>query len=140
MDIKELENTGMIKKLPVDPKKVNDSLELAKRDLKVARGMLDENCDWAFTITYNSMLQSIRSLMFSKGYRPSSDAGHVAAVRFAKLFMKEDDVILFDRMRRKRHIAVYDTAGVISRTEAENALTRAEKFILEIEMLINKEM
>ena len=35
MDIKEFENTGMIKKLPVDPKKVNASLELAKRDLKV---------------------------------------------------------------------------------------------------------
>lgn len=138
MDIRELENAGMIKKLPFDLKKINDSLDLAKRDLRVARSMLDENCDWAFSITYNSMLQSIRALMFSKGYRPSSDAGHVAAVRFAKLFLKEDDVVLFDRMRRKRHTAVYDTVGIISRGEAENALARAEKFIHEIEKQIDK--
>lgn len=101
--------------------------------------MLDENCDWSFSIAYNSMLQSIRALIFSKGYRPSSDAGHVAAVRFAKLFLTENDVVFFDRMRRKRHTAVYDTVGVISRVEAENALARAEKFIIEIEKLINTE-
>jgi hypothetical protein len=46
--------------------------------------------------------------MFSKGYRPSSDSGHVSAVIFARLFLKEGDVISFDRMRRKRHIAVYE--------------------------------
>ena len=98
--------------------------------------MLDENSDWAFSIAYNSILQSVRALMFSKGYRPSSDSGHVSAVRFARIFLEEEDVISFDRMRRKRHIAVYDTVGSISRTEAENAISRAEKFILEIEMLI----
>jgi uncharacterized protein (UPF0332 family) len=138
VDINELENSGMIKRLPVDLKKINDSLDLAKRDLEVAKNMLDENCDWAFSIAYNSMLQSIRALMFSKGYRPSSDSGHIASVRFAKLFLKEDDVIQFDRMRRKRHTVVYDTVGVISRGEAENAISRAEKFIREIEMLVDK--
>ena len=139
MSIDELEISGIIKKLPTDRKKVNDSLDLARRDLNIARNMLNENCDWAFSIAYNSILQSVRALMFSKGYRPSSDSGHVSTVRFARLFLKEEDVIAFDRMRRKRHIAVYDTVGSISRSEAENALSRAEKFILEVEMLINGE-
>jgi hypothetical protein len=40
-------------------------------------------------------------------------------------------------MRRKRHIAVYDIVGSISIVEAENAISRAEKFILEVEMLIH---
>ncbi len=136
MDIDELKKAGIIKRLPIDEKKVNDSLDLAKRDLKAARNMMAENCDWAFSIAYNSMLQSARALMFSKGYRPSSDAGHVSAIRFAKLFLKEDDVIMFDRMRRKRHTAVYGSVGMISRMEAENALSRDEKFILKIETLI----
>jgi uncharacterized protein (UPF0332 family) len=136
MSIDELERSGIIKRLPIDKKKVDDSLDLARRDMNIARNMLNENCDWAFSIAYNSMLQSVRALMFSKGYRPSSDAGHISAIRFARLFLKEEDVISFDRMRRKRHIAVYDSVGSISRTEAENALSRAEKFILEVEMLI----
>jgi len=136
MSIDELERSGIIKKLPVDKKKVHDSLDLARRDLNIARNMCEENCDWAFSIAYNSILQSVRALMFSKGYRPSSDSGHISAVRFARLFLKEGDVISFDRMRRKRHTAVYDIVGSISRTEADNALLRAEKFILEVEMLI----
>ncbi len=136
MDIDELERAGIIKRLPIDEKKVSDALDLAKRDLKAAKNMMEDNFDWAFSIAYNSMLQSARALMFSKGYRPSSDAGHVSAIRFAKLFLKEDDVIMFDRMRRKRHTAVYGSVGTISMTEAENALSRAEKFIREIETLI----
>lgn len=139
MSIDELETSGIIKKLAIDRKKVNDSLDLARRDLNIARNMLDENCDWAFSIAYNSILQSVRALMFSKGYRPSSDSGHVSAVRFARLFLKEEDVISFDRMRRKRHVAVYDTVGSISRTEAENAILRAKKFILEVEMIIKSD-
>lgn len=138
MDIDELERSGLIKRLPIDEKKVNDSLDLAKRDLKAARNIMDDNCDWAFSIAYNSMLQSARALMFSKGYRSSSDAGHVSAIRFAELFLKEDDVIIFDRMRRKRHNAVYGSVGMISKTETENALSRAEKFIREIETLIKR--
>ncbi len=104
MSIDELERSGIIKKLPTDRKKVNDSLDLARRDLNTAGNMLDVNCDWAFSITYNSILQSVRALMFSKGYRPSSDSGHVSAGRFARLFLKEEDVIAFDRIRRKRHV------------------------------------
>lgn len=91
MSIDELERSGIIKRLPIDRKKVRDSLDLARRDLNIARNMLDENCDWAFSIAYNSILQSVRALMFSKGYRPSSDSGHICAVRFARLFLKEDD-------------------------------------------------
>ncbi|MBU4491120.1 MAG: HEPN domain-containing protein [Euryarchaeota archaeon] len=64
----ELERAGIIKRLPIDEKKVSDALDLAKRDLKAARNMMGENCDWAFSIAYNSMLQSARALMFSKGW------------------------------------------------------------------------
>ena len=65
----ELEREGYIKKLPEDKKKVEDALNLAKRDVKVAKTIIRENEDWAFSIAYNAMLQAIRALMFSKGYR-----------------------------------------------------------------------
>lgn len=85
------------------------------------------------------MLQTIRALMFSKGYRPSGSNQHISVVRFAEIFLDEEIVIVFDRMRRKRHSTIYDTAGTISRKEAENAVDTAEGLIQEIEKMIKNE-
>ena len=87
MDLDELERRGAIKRLPRDMKKIEDSLNLAKRDVNVARSVLNENCDWAFSIAYNAMLQAVRALMFSKGYRPTGSNQHISVVRFAELFL-----------------------------------------------------
>jgi uncharacterized protein (UPF0332 family) len=133
----ELERAGYIKKLPADKKKVVDALNIAKRDVRVARSMLGENNDWAFSSAYNALLQALRALMFSKGYRPSGRNQHLSVVRFAELYLSKDEVIILDRMRRKRHISLYDTAGAISEREATNAVERAEKLVPEIEQMLN---
>lgn len=57
-------------------------------------------------------------------------------VRFAERFLRREDVIVLDRMRRKRHATIYDIAGTISEKEAENAVERAEKLIREIERML----
>lgn len=132
----ELEREGYIKRLPEDKKKVKDALNLATRDAKVAKAVLKDDYDWAFSIAYNAMLQAIRALMFSKGYRPSGRNQHISVVMFAELFLREEDVIILDRMRRKRHATIYDTAGTISEKEAENAVERAEKLVHEIERML----
>ena len=60
--LNKLEDEGYIKRLPTYPRRVENSLNLAKRDFLTANKMLtDENYDWAFNIAYNSMLQSIRA-------------------------------------------------------------------------------
>lgn len=132
----KLEKEGYIRRLPVDKKKVEDALNLAKRDIKVAKAILRENDDWAFSIAYNAILQAIRALMFSKGYRPSGRNQHISAVRFAELFLRREEVIVLDRMRRKRHATVYDTAGTISEKEADNAVERAGNLVQEIERIL----
>lgn len=136
MYLDELERRGHIKRLPMDMKKIEDSLNLAKRDVNVARSVLKENCDWAFSIAYNAMLQAVRALMFSKGYRPTGSNQHISVVRFAELFLRKEDAIILDRMRRKRHTTIYDTAGTISEIEAENIVRRAEKLVQEIVKMI----
>ncbi|MGB3459003.1 MAG: HEPN domain-containing protein [Halobacteriota archaeon] len=136
MTLDELEREGYIKRLSVDKKKVEDAFNLAKRDIKVAKSVFGEDVDWAFSIAYNAMLQAIRALMFSKGYRPSGRNQHISVVRFAELFLRREDVIVLDRMRRKRHATIYDTAGTISIREAENAVERAEKLVHEIEKML----
>ena len=136
MTLDELEKEGYIKRLPEDKRKVKDAFNLATRDAKVAKDVLKEDYDWAFSIAYNAMLQAIRVLMFSKGYRPSGRSPHSSVVMFAELFLREEDVIIFDRTRRKRHATVYDTAGTISEKEAENAVERAAKLVHEIERML----
>lgn len=134
--LRKLEAEGYIMKLSSSPQQAEDSIKLAERDLEVAKTILDKNYDWAFNIAYNSILQSIRALTFKKGYRTSSRNSHVATLKFAEIFLDEYDVLYFDRMRRKRHRAVYDTAGTISKNEAENAIARAETIIEKVKNLI----
>jgi uncharacterized protein (UPF0332 family) len=84
------------------------------------------------------MLQTLRAFMFSQGYRPDGGNQHVSTVRFAELFLDKDIVIVFDRMRRKRHISVYDTAGSISKTEAKTAIQTAEEILHIIKQRIHE--
>ncbi len=134
--IEDLEREGLIGRLPPDPQRVRDTLKLAHRDLGVASSLLGSSNDWAYTVAYNAILQAGRALMFSKGYRPEGGNQHIAVVRFCDIFLSWEDALWFDRMRRKRHQSVYDSAGSVSDREAENAVKRAEKIVQEIKALI----
>jgi len=138
---KELEREGLIKSLPVNRRKVEDSFKLAERDLRTATKILKEDHDWAFSIAYNSMLQAARALMFSCGYRPSGEAQHVSVVKFVEASLSReftDVVIAFDRMRRKRHLAIYDRTGAVSETDARNAIKWAGKFLNEMKKILTE--
>jgi uncharacterized protein (UPF0332 family) len=136
--IEDLEREGIIKKLPVDAKKVRDAIEHAHRDLNTSRSILPADHDWAYTIAYNAVLQAGRALMFAHGYRPEGSNQHIAVVKFAGLFLEEKDAVVFDRMRRKRHSSVYDAAGTISESEAEFAVEQAGLLIQKIEAFVRK--
>jgi len=133
MTLEDLERQGLIRRLPVDPKKVEDELQIARRDIAVAREILPKSKDWAYNIAYNAVLQSLRAFMFDKGYRSSGDSHHLAVIKFAELFFESDVTIRLDRMRRKRSISTYDTAGIVSVQEAENAIEMAENLLTIIE-------
>lgn len=136
--MEELERQGLIKRLPVDAKKVNDALGLAGRDLTTARALLGTDRDWAYNIAYNAVLQAGRALMFSHGYRPDGANQHISVVKFAALYLDKADALTFERMRRKRHSSVYDTAGSVSEAEAAFAVRAAEMLVPRIRELITR--
>ena len=79
--------------------------------------------------------------MFSMGYRPHGHTQHVSVVRFIEVVLGKEHTMLvlaIDRMRRKRHIAVYDTAGTISKKESKNAINRALELFTEIETILRE--
>jgi len=139
MGYEELEAEGLIIKARIDPSRVSDSLELARRDIKTAESVIGKSCDWAYSIAYNAMLQASRALMFSLDYRPAGRNQHVSVVRFAEEALGKDygeTILLFERMRRNRHISVYETPGTISESQARNAIANAEKLLAAVEKLV----
>ena len=117
-------------------------LQLARRDIKMSRRIVAEDWDWAFSIAYNAILQAGRALMFYKGYRPTSGEGsHAVVVQFAEMTLGKDfenEVNLFNKMRKKRHEVMYDIAGIISESEARQALKFADEFVGIVENYIEK--
>jgi len=134
--IEDLVQEGLISPLVVDPGRVTEALAIAHRDLEVARTLLSSSSDWAFTVAYNAILQGGRAMLFSKGYRPAGSNQHISVVRFCEEFLSRDDAEWFERMRRKRHQSVYDSAGSVSRIEAGTAVKKAEKILHTLESLI----
>lgn len=141
MNFEELENSGMIKKVGFKEEAVKELIELAERDLKLARKMLKQDLDWAFNIAYNSILQSSRALMFFHGFRPVGRDQHLTVEKFVSIALGEEfkeKVNAFDRIRRKRHTATYDRAGIISNYEANYCILMAQEFMEEIKKAIKK--
>ncbi|MFA5295510.1 MAG: HEPN domain-containing protein [Methanoregulaceae archaeon] len=134
--IEDLVKEGLITPLPVNQNRVEDTFAIAYRDLGVAENLLTSSSDWAYTVAYNAILQAGRALLFAKGYRPSGSNQHISVVRFCEHFLSRDETLWFERMRRKRHQAVYDCAGTISEHEARSAVKKAGDILQTIDSLL----
>ena len=134
MSLDELLRDRIIHRIKPSKKLAKRNLKMASRDLSAAKHLLaEENYDWTLSIAYNAMLQAGRALMFLKGFRPSTQFGHVAVVRYVRFAFREQltdrMVDIFDQMRKKRHRAIYEAVDVVSRNEAQNAVKWAEEFV-----------
>jgi len=89
------------------------------------------------------MLQSGRALMFLNGYKPTGQYQHIAVIKFVhEVFgaeISDKTIDIFNRLRRKRHRAVYEEADLISEEEAKNAIKWAEEFLIKVKEILEKE-
>ncbi len=101
-------------------------------DLASAAHMLEQDADWALSIAYNAVLRCARALVFARGFRPASRESHKNTFAFLREIAPEDQqqlISYFDRIRVKRHQAVYDVEARTSRTEAETLIEQARRFL-----------
>jgi hypothetical protein len=79
------------------------------------------------------MLKASLGFMFSYGFRARSQPGHhIAIIEFVRTRIDKKHASLltvFDRLRRKRNMALYDDTGFASHHDAEQALKSARDFI-----------
>lgn len=139
MNLEKLLRDGIIQKITPDKKQATQTFEIARRDIEVAKKVLEtESYGWCLAISYNSMLQAGRALMFLEGYKHK----HVAVVEFVHAaFGKEltDRMTdIFDRMRKKRHKMVYDIVYKATQEEAEQSIKWAEEFVQKVKMILER--
>ncbi|MEW6222781.1 MAG: HEPN domain-containing protein [Candidatus Hadarchaeota archaeon] len=143
MSLEELLRDRIIRKTRPNRKLATDSLARARRDIDTARTLIsNRKLDWSLAVSYNSMLQAGRALMFDQGYIPSSKEGHVAVVKFLRASLGAEIVdrvvMVLNGLRKKRHRIVYEAMDIVSGDEAEQALKWAEEFVKRIDGILQK--
>jgi len=82
---------------------------------------------------YEAMLKASLGFMFSHGFRARSQPGHhIAIIDFVRARIDKKHaglLIVFDRLRRKRNMALYDDTGFVSHHDAEQALETARDYL-----------
>ncbi|MBD3389972.1 HEPN domain-containing protein [Candidatus Micrarchaeota archaeon] len=142
MSLEELLVKGTIEEFESAPELIGQSMESAEKDLATAKKVLEAgDCDWAYVIAYNSMLQAGRAFMFKIGYRPKGENKHISVVKFASAEMPLKAIPLvniFNKMRERRHKLVYEVRDTVSKSEAEGAINKAEEFIFIVRSEVEK--
>ena len=132
MEIEELLRKRKVYRHRASRGEVERLLQLADRDIRMARLTMAEDWDWAFSIAYNAVLQSARAYIYSRGFRPAAEQGHKNTFAFMRAALGKElasTIGYFDRMRKKRNQAIYDVAGLITETEAQSILKNAVDFV-----------
>lgn len=133
---------GMLKRQKSSHSAVEKLILRSHKDLKTAKANLSIDEGIAYTVAYLAMLRAGRAFMLLRGFRPADGYQHKTVVEFMSQGLGDEYksiVERFDRMRKKRNIFTYEIDISISRTEADNALEAAVKFVTLIEDFIKKE-
>ena len=117
----------------VDWAQIERFLQSAERKLASAYKILAFDEEACLQQAYEAMLKASLGFMFSHGFRARSQPGHhIAIIEFvrARIHKKHAGLItVFDRVRRKRNLALYDDTGFVSHHDAEQALETARNYL-----------
>jgi uncharacterized protein (UPF0332 family) len=141
VQIEDLLKKRKIYRHRASPEELQRLLELADRDIRMAKVTMAEDWDWAFSIAYNAVLQSARAFMYARGFRPAAEQGHKNTFSFMRVALGEElasTIGYFDRMRKKRNQAIYDVAGLITEQEEKAILKHSVRFVDEINRQIER--
>jgi len=139
MTYQPLELAGLIEPYLVPQAEIKDLLEVARRDVKTAQELMNIDLDWALIVAYNAALQAGLALMYAKGYRPRGTDRHKTVIRFLRVTLDpsfKPKLNRLDRIRKKRHQALYRMAGAISEREAKGTIEFAGEFVSQLTNLI----
>jgi uncharacterized protein (UPF0332 family) len=122
-----------LKPHPVDWDQIDRFLEGAEKKLALAQKIRGLDEEASLQQAYEAMLKASLGFMFSHGFRARSQPGHhVAIIEFVRERIDKKHaglITVFDRLRRKRNMALYDDTGFVSDQDAEFALETARNYL-----------
>lgn len=131
-----------LKPQKVDWKQIERFLDSADQKLAAAGKILAIDEEVCLQQAYEAMLRSSIGFMLYHGVRVRSQTGHhIAIIGFVEKNLSKKHaglVAVFDRMRRQRNRALYDTTGFISRRDAEEAMKVAREYLALIRIEVEK--
>ena len=120
---------------------MNAFLQSADKKLASAHKILAFDEEASLQQAYEAMLKAALGFMFSYGFRARSQPGHhIAIIEFVRAPVDKRNsslLTMFDRIRRKRNVALYDDTGFVSRHDAEQALESARRLVEAIRTDVN---
>ncbi|MFH1066656.1 MAG: hypothetical protein V1746_01970 [bacterium] len=120
MSLSDWANNGWLKAHKTSPKQISDLFEIVHRDLEDAQTGISN--DWKYGIAYNAALKLCTILLYAEGYRPEKSLAHYRAIQALPLILgkdKKNDADYLNACRTKRNTVEYDTAGMVSKKEAQ---------------------
>lgn len=129
---------GLIKEIPSSPTEAKNQIGKASVLIEEAKSCLkNDDINAAVMTAYAALFDAARAVLFKDGYRERS---HVCVVRYLEAKytkqLGEDNIVLLDEYREKRHKVVYDSDYYSTEEEAKNIVSFAEKFIAKIKRLL----
>jgi uncharacterized protein (UPF0332 family) len=122
-----------LKSQRVDWAQIERFLQSAEKKLGSARKILAFDEEASLQQAYEAMLKASLGFMFSHSLRARSQPGHhIAIIEFVRTRLDKKHaglITMFDRLRRKRNLALYDDTGFVSHHEAEQALDTARDYL-----------
>jgi uncharacterized protein (UPF0332 family) len=122
-----------LKPQKIDWAQIERFLQSAEKKLASAHKVLVFDEEACLQQAYEAMFKASLGFMFSHGFRARSQPGHhIAIIEFVQGRIDKRHaglLTVFDRLRRKRNMALYDDTGFVSRRDAEQALESARDFI-----------
>jgi uncharacterized protein (UPF0332 family) len=117
----------------VDWAQIDRFLASADKKLASARKILAFDEEACLQQAYEAMLKASLGFMFSYGFRVRSQPGHhIAIIDFVRARLSDKHASLlavFDRLRRRRNMVLYDDIGFVSHHDAEQALESARAYL-----------
>jgi uncharacterized protein (UPF0332 family) len=122
-----------LKPQTVDWAQIERFVASAEKKLTSAHKILAFDEEACLQQAYEAMLKASLGFMFSHGFRARSQPGHhIAIIDFvrARIGKKHAGLIsIFDRLRRKRNLALYDDRSFVSQHDAKQALEAARDYL-----------
>lgn len=121
---------GRLRRHSATAKEIGDLLKLVDRDFRDA-DLVGLSTDRAFSTAYSAALQLATVVLRAAGYRTSGVAHHWTTFQALPLIFDFCDIEkadYFDSCRRKRNMADYDAAGLISEAEVHELVREASLF------------